>query len=213
MLAMHPFNASVDMAAQQAYARLVATLGGGENSAMEVRRKRKRPCFVFSIAPCSPPPPVVARDRSGAFGFFGKKLTPQNPSPLNPNANKTQQGKQQQQQKQQRSTRPALSELSANTAATAVRIEGDSGGKAAAGSALAGFSVASVRAPPPLVAAAHSYSALHAPSRTTPAPTRRSTSAATAPRRARSAPARPVSLVWFEPVARRERNALSNGLF
>lgn len=33
-----PFDASVDMAAQQAYARLVATLGGGsENAGMGVR--------------------------------------------------------------------------------------------------------------------------------------------------------------------------------
>lgn len=57
MLAMHPFDASVDLAAQQAYARLVATLGGGENAQMEVRSSTKRRAsVVFFNRPFSPPP-------------------------------------------------------------------------------------------------------------------------------------------------------------
>jgi hypothetical protein len=37
-----PFDPSVDMAAQQAYARLVASLGGGENAMVSFARMRER---------------------------------------------------------------------------------------------------------------------------------------------------------------------------
>lgn len=107
-----PFDASVDMAAQQAYARLVASLGGSENAEMVSARARQ----MVERASAARARCERERDRCAAVCIFFVPLTFLS---LRSTPHKTQQGKQQ--QKQQRSMRPALSELSANTAATAVR--------------------------------------------------------------------------------------------